>query len=138
MNNNSNNIFIKKFEFFKQKRAKKKNLKILKLFHCLNLAIVGQYPKDVILCRDMPPCASLILIIFFFYLANLVLYCNLKKKYIFFKFLYKKKFWSPPPPKKKRKLRVFAPNFSCLSLKNQSCIFSKNVLFFVKEELWCL
>ena len=54
-----NYILIKKFEFFDQKQAKK-CLKIFKSFHCLNLAILGQYPKDVVLRRDMPPYPSMI------------------------------------------------------------------------------
>ena len=32
----------------------------MKLFHCLNLAILRQYPKDVVPRRDMPPYPSLI------------------------------------------------------------------------------
>ena len=48
-----NYIFIKKFQFCDQKRAKK-CLKNFKSFHRL-LSILGQHSKDLVLRRDMPP-----------------------------------------------------------------------------------
>ena len=52
--------FYQKIRIFWQKTSKKKCLKIFKSFHCLNLAILGQYPIDVGLQRDMPTYPSLI------------------------------------------------------------------------------
>ena len=53
-------IFLLKNSNFWTKNEQKKCLEIFKSFHCLDLAILGQYPKDVVLRRDMPPHPNLI------------------------------------------------------------------------------